>query len=259
MGVRQRHETILLKFFRDWQFRREQRRLERERSEASVAAFVADSEPDAPTASKHPEAAKYRFAWKRAVALQEIYAERSDAARVEFYTRVRKRLAEAYFAVAPDGPYGKRKLEIQPDAFLKLKTSELARMSMLFCANCATPDAPSPPPLASSLDCPRCGRRFQSGVYIVSNVAMPGLVKIGHTTKSLRERLAQLSAGTAVPVPFVVEAWFPCPPHLARRYEKQIHKQLASRRKPSREFFEIGIALAIQTVQRIIGHAPERL
>ena len=142
---------------------------------------------------------------------------------------------------------------------MKLKTAELARMSMLFCATCATSDATSPPPLASPLDCPRCGLRFQSGVYVVSNLAMPGLVKIGHTTKSLRERLAQLSAGTAVPVPFVVEAWFPCPPHLAKRYEKQVHKQLASRRKPSREFFEIGAEHAIQSVQRIIGHAPERL
>ena len=249
----------MLKFLRNWQLRREQQRLERERFESSVAAFVADSEPDVPSAPKYPEAAKYRFAWKRAVALQEIYAERSDAAQVEFYTKARKRITEAYFAVAPDGPYGKRKLEIQPDVFLKPKTAELARMSMLFCPNCATSDTTNPPPLALPLDCPRCGRRFESGVYILSNVAMPGLVKIGHTTKSLRERLAQLSAGTAVPVPFMVEGWFPCAPRFAKRYEKQIHKQLKSRRKPYREFFEIGVEDAIQVVQKIIGHTPERL
>jgi hypothetical protein len=248
----------LLKFVRDWRSRREQARLERARFESSVAAFVDDSEPDAPSASKYPDAAKYRFAWKRAVALQEIYAERSDKTRVEFYSRVRRRIAEAYFAVAPEGPYGKRKLEIQPDAFVKLKTAELARMSMLFCANCATSDTSTPPPLSSPIDCPRCGLRFQSGVYILSNVAMPGLVKIGYTAKGLRERLAQLSAGTAVPVRFVVEAWFPCSPHLAKRYEKQVHKALASKRRSSREFFEIGVVEAIQSVQSIIGHAPER-
>ena len=129
--VRQ-HEIILLKFFREWRSRRERARLERAQFESSDAAFVADSEPDAPSASKYPEAAKYRFAWKRTVALHEIYAERSDQTQVEYYQRVRKRLAEAYFAVAPEGPYGKRKLKIQPDLFVKLKTAELARMSMLF-------------------------------------------------------------------------------------------------------------------------------
>jgi len=248
----------LFTFFRDWRFRRDQARLERAQFESSVAAFVADSEPDAPSASKYPEAANYRFAWKRAVALQEIFAERSDQAKVEYYQRVRKRLAEAYFAVAPEGPYGKRKLEIQPDAFAMLKTAELTRMSMLFCADCATADAPNPPPLASPLDCPRCGIRFQSGVYIVSNAAMPGLVKVGHTTKGLRERLGQLSAATAVPVPFAVEAWFPCSPHLARRYEKQVHSALASKRVRSREFFEVEVGQAIKSAEQVIGRAPDR-
>ena len=247
----------MVTFFRKWRSRRERARRERAQFESSVAAFVADSEPDAPSASKYPEAAKYRYAWKRAVALQEIYAERSDQTQVEYYQRVRKRLAEAYFAVAPEGPYGKRKLEIQPDVFVTLKTAELARMSMLFCANCATADTSNPPPISSPIDCPKCGIRFQSGVYILSNVAMPGLVKIGYTAKGLRERLAQLSAATAVPVPFVVEAWFPCSPYFAKRYEKQVHSALASKRVPSREFFEIGVVRAIKSAERIIGCAPE--
>jgi hypothetical protein len=206
----------------------------------------------------YPQAANYRFAWKRAVALQEIYADRSDQTQVEYYQRVRKRLAEVYFAIAPEGPYGKRKLEILPDAFTKLKTAELARMSMLFCADCATAGPPNRPLLSSPLECPRCGIRFQSGVYILSNVAMPGLVKVGHTTKGLRERLTQLSAATAVPVPFSVEAWFACSPQLARRHEKQVHAALASRRVPSREFFEVEAAQAIESAERIIGRAPER-
>ena len=94
----------MLKFFRFWQSRREQARRERAEFESSVSAFVADSEPDAPSASKYPDAAKYRFAWKRAVAIQEICADRSDEAQVEYYRRVRRRVAEAYMAVAPDGP-----------------------------------------------------------------------------------------------------------------------------------------------------------
>ena len=69
-------------------------------------------------------------------------------------------------------------------------------MSMLFCANCATADTSNPPPISSPIDCPKCGIRFQSGVYILSNVAMPGLVKIGYTAKGLRERSRRSSLGS---------------------------------------------------------------
>jgi len=247
----------LLRLFREWRLERERARLERERFEAWVAAFVADSEPDAPLASRHPAAAKYRFAWKRAVALQEIYAERSDQGQVDFYRKVRSRLADAYYAVAPQGPYGRRRLDLQPAAFEKLKVAELGRLSMLFCPNCAAAGAPTAPPVSSPIDCPGCGVRFQSGVYVMSNIAMPGLVKIGHTGKGLRERIAQLSASTSVPVPFVVEAWFPCAPHIAKRYERQVHSVLASKRVPSREFFKIDVMQAIESAERIVGRSPE--
>jgi hypothetical protein len=86
---------------------------------------------------------------------------------------------------------------------------------------------------------------------------MPGLVKIGHTSNGLAERLVQLSAATGVPVPFAVEAWFACSPHLARRYEKQAHAALATKRVPAREFFEVEVTQAVAVVGQIIGRAPE--
>ncbi len=41
-------------------------------------------------------------------------------------------------------------------------------------------------------------------IYVLTNEAMPGLVKIGLTAESLESRLAQLSSATGVPLPFEV-------------------------------------------------------
>jgi hypothetical protein len=154
--------------------------------------------------------------------------------------------------------YGKRRLEIQGVAKEKLKRAELARLSMLHCANCADAASPrSSVEVSSPMDCPNCGVRYQSGVYVLSNSSMPGLVKIGFTTKGLRERVDQLSAATAVPVPFEVEAWFPCAPHQAKRHEKRIHIELDPRRFPSREFFVIDVSEATLAAERVVGRAPE--
>jgi hypothetical protein len=109
----------------------------------------------------------------------------------------------------------------------------------------------------SPLDCPKCGARYTSGVYIVSNAAMPGLVKIGHTTKSLRERMTQLSALTAVPMPFELEAWFPCAPRLARRHERELHQHFHSWRVPSREFFRVEVGNVVTAAEQIVGRVPE--
>ena len=43
-------------------------------------------------------------------------------------------------------------------------------------------------------------------VYILSNPSMPGLVKIGMTEGDVNERIKQLSSGTGVAEPFVLEA-----------------------------------------------------
>ena len=90
-----RTQAIVLDFIRRWRERREEAAIERGNFERTVEEFIADTRPFAPVAAKYPEAALYRHAWKRAVALQEIYQERSDASRATHDERVRKRLASA--------------------------------------------------------------------------------------------------------------------------------------------------------------------
>ena len=74
-------------------------------------------------------------------------------------------------------------------------------------------------------------------VYVVTNPAMPDMVKIGRTTRTIEERLRSLDT-TGVPVPFeCVGAWeFEDPV----KVEASLHKAFADRRvRKTREFFRI--------------------
>ena len=75
-------------------------------------------------------------------------------------------------------------------------------------------------------------------VYVLTNPAMPGLVKIGKTTQlEIEERMKQLY-GTGVPVPF--DCAFACQVKDASEVEKALHIAFgATRINPSREFFKI--------------------
>ena len=48
-------------------------------------------------------------------------------------------------------------------------------------------------------------------VYVLSNEFMPGLLKIGMTTRSPEDRAKQIGDATGVPVPFKVEHSVLCP------------------------------------------------
>ena len=75
-------------------------------------------------------------------------------------------------------------------------------------------------------------------VYVLSNSAMPGLVKIGRTTHDdPQARLSQLYT-TGVPVPFDIE--YACRVPNATEVERALHAAFAPQRiNPRREFFEI--------------------
>ncbi|SJM91880.1 conserved hypothetical protein [Crenothrix polyspora] len=75
-------------------------------------------------------------------------------------------------------------------------------------------------------------------VYVLTNPAMPGLVKIGKTTQlEVEERMKQLY-GTGVPVPF--DCAFACQVKDATEVEKALHFAFGnSRINPNREFFKI--------------------
>jgi hypothetical protein len=75
-------------------------------------------------------------------------------------------------------------------------------------------------------------------VYVVTNEAMPGLIKIGLTTDSVEARLTQLSSHTGVPLPF--ECYFAAEVEDSARIEKILHQLFAEFRiNPRREFFRL--------------------
>jgi hypothetical protein len=75
-------------------------------------------------------------------------------------------------------------------------------------------------------------------VYILTNPAMPGLVKIGCTDRGIEERLRELSAGPGVPVAF--ECFLAVEVTNHRAVERAFHDAFGDRRlNPKREFFRL--------------------
>jgi len=110
--------------------------------------------------------------------------------------------------------------------------------------------------------CIFCGKEFQNiefidvngFVYVLSNPAMPGLVKIGFTNKSVAERVSQLSMATAVPARFEVEAYFGSPD--ARELETKAHEYLARARVERSEFFSISPLEVVFVIMRLSSRNP---
>ncbi|PRD64845.1 hypothetical protein C6P64_12365 [Malikia granosa] len=78
-------------------------------------------------------------------------------------------------------------------------------------------------------------------IYVLTNEAMPGLVKIGLTTDSVESRIANLSGTSGVPLPFECHfaAQIPEAVNLAK-LEKTLHQLFADHRiNPKREFFKV--------------------
>jgi hypothetical protein len=80
-------------------------------------------------------------------------------------------------------------------------------------------------------------------VYILTNPAMPGLVKIGQTTNEIHNRLNELNT-TGVPFPF--DCIYACEVDDCKLVETSLHKAFYPYRvNPKREFFEIDPEQAI--------------
>jgi len=75
-------------------------------------------------------------------------------------------------------------------------------------------------------------------IYILTNEAMPGYVKIGKTNNDLEQRIRELSASTSVPLPFTV--FYACTVKNAQFVEHQLHDAFDDNRvNPKREFFRV--------------------
>ena len=75
-------------------------------------------------------------------------------------------------------------------------------------------------------------------IYILTNEAMPGYVKIGKTTTSVEQRVLELSRSSAVPLPF--ECYYAAKVNDANKVEQAFHDAFGDHRvNPKREFFNI--------------------
>lgn len=88
-------------------------------------------------------------------------------------------------------------------------------------------------------------------VYILKNEAMPGLIKIGYTTRTAEERAKELYEGiTGVPMHFEVAHVFPC--ENPKELEGVVHSKLAEHRiNKDREFFKYPADDAIQLIEEL--------
>jgi hypothetical protein len=88
-----------------------------------------------------------------------------------------------------------------------------------------------------------------SGIlYVLTNPFMPALVKIGHTTGSVEDRIKELSQASGVPVAF--KCHFAAEVNKMTAKERMLHRLFADKRtNPKREFFEVApekVVLAIK-------------
>ena len=87
-------------------------------------------------------------------------------------------------------------------------------------------------------------------VYILSNPTQPGLLKIGYTKKLPEERAKQISSATGVALPYKVEWAYQC--FNGEMVEREVHHKLKAQRvNSSKEFFQISLEEAKETINLI--------
>jgi len=87
-------------------------------------------------------------------------------------------------------------------------------------------------------------------IYVLSNSAMPGLIKIGFTNRDVKERAQELSAATGVPTLFEVE--YHCLTRNVENVEVEVHKRLSKYQQPGKEFFSISLVQAVDIIDSLI-------
>jgi hypothetical protein len=86
-------------------------------------------------------------------------------------------------------------------------------------------------------------------IYVMTNPAVPGLVKIGMSSKELAvDRVKELSAETSAPAPFKVEYQALVENEVAE--ERKIHSFFSKSWKPGKELFELSVSEAIVQIRR---------
>ena len=93
-------------------------------------------------------------------------------------------------------------------------------------------------------------------VYVLTNRAMPNLIKIGHTMNTVESRVSELSSATGVPYVYEIEFQVEC--RDPEFIEKTVHKNLNKFRvNLNREFFEVSPILAAKEILSLIDEVIE--
>jgi hypothetical protein len=92
---------------------------------------------------------------------------------------------------------------------------------------------------------------YQGFVYVLSNPAIPGHLKIGSTVGRVAIRARQLRT-TGVPEPFKVESSFPVYMNPIE-VEKRVHRVLEIfRSRGDREFFRVSVEYAVAAIESVL-------
>jgi len=85
-------------------------------------------------------------------------------------------------------------------------------------------------------------------VYVMTNKSMPGLVKIGYSTKDPTTRAGKLGTGSPSKYEVVYDVLVDDP----QLYEQRVHKILAHKRE-GKEWFRCGISEAVSEIRTVVG------
>lgn len=92
-------------------------------------------------------------------------------------------------------------------------------------------------------------------VYVLSNVAMPGIVKVGYNTKDPTFRVEEL-AGTGLPHPFVVE--FDVLVFEPRDVEQAVHARLTPSHE-AKEFYRVSVERAVDAIRAEVRESGKKI
>ena len=115
-------------FFKRWRNARAEAAAKRAGLRSNFESFLRETELLVPQGSKHPKAALYRHAWKRAAVLGFIHQQRSDQTLTIQFKEFEKLAAKQYFKVAPETLYGKAPLKMGEKTATRLLEFEKARL-----------------------------------------------------------------------------------------------------------------------------------
>ena len=95
-------------------------------------------------------------------------------------------------------------------------------------------------------------------VYLLSNPSMPGLVKIGRTSRDPATRAGELTSASGVPTPFRLEGYVRTPD--AARTEASVHRIIGGDRvNKRREFFRTDIPRGLAVLAEVARSERLRL